>query len=124
MSGAVDLNECPYEDDKWDIPCKCGICTVCGYPKHCSAHGPFRGQPPGSQPYDHEYQAMRRKISKIDSLLVEGYSIQCSYDPTTGKMIAELCKAHHDGPYWQASEITAQEALNALGASVKSKAKK
>jgi len=60
--GALDLSECPglsQPPRKWARKrgCKCGVCAVCGFPKHCALHGPLYGQPPGSKPYAHAYQA-------------------------------------------------------------------
>lgn len=73
MSGAVDLDECPdiqfvreyrerYSGRGWrhlgSLPCKCGKCAICGYPKHSGIHAPFYGRPPGSEPYGHEYSPL------------------------------------------------------------------
>ena len=51
MSGAVDLDKCPYLRNH----CKCGYCTVCGFPKHTAIHGAFYGEAPGSEPFGHEF---------------------------------------------------------------------
>lgn len=57
VSGAVDLSECPYKH-----ACACRPrCRKCGYGKHAAVHGPVFGQPPGSKPYDHEYEAINEK---------------------------------------------------------------
>lgn len=71
MSGAVDLDECPdiqavrrlREEGISEmalrrfggLPCKCGKCVVCNFPKHSAIHAPFYGSPPGSEPYGHEF---------------------------------------------------------------------
>lgn len=49
---SVDLKEC-----RWRI-CKCGVCAVCGHPKHTAIHGPFLGEPPGGPPWGHQYVPM------------------------------------------------------------------
>lgn len=56
--GAVDFSQCPGIDGRtrWGR-CPCGKCASCGHPKHSAVHGPFFGQPPGSEPWDHEYVA-------------------------------------------------------------------
>lgn len=51
MSGAVDLKDCPNRPRR----CRCGKCK-CGHQKHTAIHGPIYGQPPGSEPYGHEYR--------------------------------------------------------------------
>jgi hypothetical protein len=56
--GAVDFNECPRSGYVRSLNyCECGHCAVCGFPKHTTVHGPSYGQPPGSEPYDHQYVA-------------------------------------------------------------------
>lgn len=56
MSGAVDLGECQFRRYyRANYGCRCGKCAVCGYPKHSGIHGPVFGQPPGSEPWGHEY---------------------------------------------------------------------
>lgn len=61
MSGAVDLNECPHKVGH----CKCGECAICNYQKHSSLHGPFFGEPPGSEPYDHEFVPIENQIRNL-----------------------------------------------------------
>jgi hypothetical protein len=57
MTGAVDLSECPRRV-WWQITCRClPKCRICGFGKHMAVHGPAFGQPPGSKPYDHEFEA-------------------------------------------------------------------
>jgi len=53
--GAVDLDACP-RDGKWH-GCGCGVCRICGFTKHKAIHGPIYGQPPGSAPWGHEFEA-------------------------------------------------------------------
>lgn len=56
MAGATDWNECKTRLMKAS-PCRClPVCAICGYGKHDALHGPFLDQPPGSEPYDHEYK--------------------------------------------------------------------
>ncbi len=65
MGGAVDFSECP----KWQKPnprrykCKCGACAKCEFPKHSSVHGPAYGEPPGSQPWHHEYEPVTKSTT-------------------------------------------------------------
>lgn len=58
MSGAVDLNECRRSVNR----CTCGKCARCGFPKHMAIHGPKYGQPPGSEPYGHEFEPIVRVL--------------------------------------------------------------
>lgn len=51
--GAVDYRECPKGGGAGR--CRCGICAVCGFPKHSALHCAFYGQPAGSKPFDHAY---------------------------------------------------------------------
>lgn len=51
--GAVDLDACPT---RMHGQCRCGPCDECGYQKHTAIHGPALGQPPGSEPWGHEYK--------------------------------------------------------------------
>ena len=51
--GAVDLSECPRRSSR--RTCTCEPCK-CGYGKHTAVHGPKLDQPPGSEPWGHEYQ--------------------------------------------------------------------
>lgn len=53
MSGAVDLLECPRANKR--LTCRCSPCAACGYGKHAAVHAPHLGEPPGSEPWDHEY---------------------------------------------------------------------
>lgn len=59
MSGAVDLEECPQVGQRTFMlrirRCRCGICSICGYPKHSAVHGPVNDGAPGSRPFDHEF---------------------------------------------------------------------
>ena len=55
LTGAVDLNACGNKGS-WG-QCYCGRCAMCGRPKHIAIHGPSFGQPPGSEPWGHEYVA-------------------------------------------------------------------
>jgi hypothetical protein len=59
-TGAVDYSECLRGgcSNGWR-PCQCGKCCHCGYPKHAAIHGPFWGQPPGSEPYGHQFEPER-----------------------------------------------------------------
>lgn len=52
--GALDLAACPT---RWRGKgrCRCEPCAACGYPKHHYVHGPDFGQPPGSEPWNHQY---------------------------------------------------------------------
>lgn len=56
IGGAVDLDECRTRS--YSGNCRCGKCAKCGWGKHCSLHGPFLGELPGSKPFDHEYAAL------------------------------------------------------------------
>lgn len=56
IKGAVDFNECPWYTRRI---CRCGLCAKCGFSKHTAIHGPIYGQPPGSEPYDHEFTPRR-----------------------------------------------------------------
>lgn len=55
MTGAADLKACPTKGQRgW---CACGEpCVVCGYREHFAIHGPKYGQPPGSEPWGHEFK--------------------------------------------------------------------
>ena len=62
---AVDMSQCPsHQYGRLYNRCACGRCKVCGFQKHMAVHGPFYGQPPGSQPYDHEFVALDRLASE------------------------------------------------------------
>ena len=52
--GAIDISYCPT---KRETPCRCGPCEACGFGPHMAIHGPVFGQPPGSRPWGHMYQA-------------------------------------------------------------------
>jgi len=56
--GAVDVDACPRAGHRRGagIPCRCGLCLVCGFPKHSAVHGPAWGEPPGSRPWGHEFR--------------------------------------------------------------------
>lgn len=64
MSGAIDFNECPYlQRAKLRArsgTCRCERCAVCGHHKHTGIHGPRYGEPPGSEPWGHEFQPKER----------------------------------------------------------------
>lgn len=66
MSGAVDLNECPYPAGK----CKCGVCAVCGFHKHMSIHAPIYGGKPGSKPWGHEFHTAE-EVAEISSGIIQ-----------------------------------------------------
>lgn len=54
MSGAIDLDACTTR--RKNGLCRCEPkCKECDFGPHVAIHGPFRGQPPGSKPYGHEY---------------------------------------------------------------------
>jgi len=54
MSGATDTDACT---NKRYYNCQCyPKCVICGNGEHSAIHGPFYGQPPGSKPYEHEFQ--------------------------------------------------------------------
>ena len=59
MSGAVDLKECPGRKRKGR--CKCEPLCICGWRKHMAAHGPKLNQPPGSEPWGHEFEPADKK---------------------------------------------------------------
>ena len=53
MMGATDPDECKT---KRGYACRCGpVCAHCGFGKHAAIHGPYFGQPAGSEPYGHEF---------------------------------------------------------------------
>lgn len=52
-SGATDYRECPQYAAR--RRCRCGACAVCGHPKHSAPHGACCGQPPGSEPWGHQF---------------------------------------------------------------------
>ena len=60
MSGAIDFDECFGRKVRTSHGnpgrCSCGVCAICGQMKHTAVHGPIAGQPPGTKPYDHEYE--------------------------------------------------------------------
>lgn len=52
---AVDFDECD-PDMRWGSRlCRCGICAICGHPKHCALHGGLLDEPNGGQPWHHEF---------------------------------------------------------------------
>ena len=58
LNGAVDIDACPIRRIRRNTiqwSCLCGLCALCGFPKHSAVHGPHFGQQAGSKPYDHEY---------------------------------------------------------------------
>jgi hypothetical protein len=57
VTGAVDLDKCPdrMRARSRMLVCKCGKCSVCGFPKHTAIHGPVNGKGEGSKPYGHEF---------------------------------------------------------------------
>jgi len=56
--GAVDLDACPDGPPRRykPLPCRCGVCAVCGLPKHMAIHGPCWGERPGTRPHGHEFE--------------------------------------------------------------------
>lgn len=54
MSGAIDFDECPSRSRRGYCTCE-PVCSVCGYRKHTAIHGPHLDQPPGSEPWGHEF---------------------------------------------------------------------
>ena len=50
MTGSVDLAACPNKR-----ACRCGICSICGFPLHHENHAPFPGEKPGTAPLDHRF---------------------------------------------------------------------
>lgn len=57
MSGATDWYECRTRTRAGTCRCE-PKCKVCGWGKHMAVHGPFFGKPPGSKPYDHEFEPL------------------------------------------------------------------
>ena len=60
MAGAIDLDACTTRQGPWGPSlCRClPKCAVCRWGPHSGVHGPLYGQPPGSRPAGHEYQAV------------------------------------------------------------------
>jgi len=50
----LDVFACPTKS--FTKRCLCGLCEVCGYPKHTAIHGTLDGQPAGSEAYGHEFE--------------------------------------------------------------------
>lgn len=61
MAGAVDFEECPRYGRG---SCRCERCAVCGHRKHTGVHGPLLRQPPGSQPWGHEFHPAHQQPGK------------------------------------------------------------
>jgi hypothetical protein len=61
--GAVDMSDCSMvrRTKGGSLRCACGLCGVCGHPKHSAMHGPLYGGRPGSKPYGHRFAAMREE---------------------------------------------------------------
>ena len=54
--GAVDLDSCPYKRPLANY-CRCDVCRKCGFRKHTAIHAPVYGEPPGSKPLGHRFEA-------------------------------------------------------------------
>lgn len=55
-TGAIDTRVCQTRIRNGS--CRClPKCRHCGYGPHMGIHGPCYGQPPGSKPWGHEYEA-------------------------------------------------------------------
>lgn len=67
MRGAIDFDECPTRG----IRCMCGICATCGFHKHMAVHGPIFGEPPGSEPYDHEFLPASRAVTPEEARFIQ-----------------------------------------------------
>ena len=62
---ACDLDACPNKT-KLRGKCRCrDKCLICGGPEHISLHGPCYGQPPGSEPWHHEFKPTSQGEPKV-----------------------------------------------------------
>jgi hypothetical protein len=55
--GAINLSACPRPIRGGNCGCRVR-CLSCGERPHTAVHGPYYGQPPGSKPYDHEFDGV------------------------------------------------------------------
>lgn len=53
--GATDGEACPTRRPRGGCRCK-PRCAVCGYGEHDAIHGPKFGEPPGSEPWGHQFE--------------------------------------------------------------------
>jgi len=89
-SGAVDMDACPLS-----TRCRCERCMRCGHRKHMAIHGPHNGEPPGSNPYGHEFKPRKDTEALLDHAeVVADFSVRYGLTPRESEVLGKLLLGH------------------------------